>query len=324
MMSVVGPVVIAAFAIAAVSVGPVAAQSAVCSVPTIYPGDAASPEAIAAWMAERAMLAGLPGELPVIAALAQSELRNVPASGTAGYFLMSQSVWGTGVYAGFPTNPELQLRWFIDQAFAARAREVAAGDADFGVRPRDWGEWAAGALGPAAHRPARYQRRLREARRLIGGGIVDAAACSFQGPYPGDTAARATLTAWMATRAMAAGLPAELPVMAALVESGLRNITFGDADSVGFFQIRVSIWNQGPYAGFPTNPELQIKWFIDQATAVRARAVAAGDPTFGYDPARWGEWDADVIRPPEQFRGRYQFRLDEARDLIASGCSETP
>ena len=41
-----------------------------------------------------------------------------------------------------------------------------------------------------------------------------------------------------------AGLPPELPVMAALVESGVRNLNYGDADSVGFFQMRPSIWNR--------------------------------------------------------------------------------
>ena len=40
--------------------------------------------------------------------------------------------------------------------------------------------------------------------------------------------------------------------MAALVESGMRNLDHGDADSVGFFQMRVGIWNQGDYAGYPT------------------------------------------------------------------------
>ncbi len=77
----------------------------------------------------------------------------------------------------------------------------------------------------------------------------------------------------------------------ALVDSGLRNLSFGDADAVGYFQMRVSIWNQGAYAGFPENPELQIPWFLDQATAVRAARIAAGDATFGSDPLSWGESD---------------------------------
>src|SRR3712207_7547243 len=51
-------------------------------------------------------------------------------------------------------------------------------------------------------------------------------------------------------------------VMAALVESGVANLNFGDRDSVGFFQMRTGIWNQGEYAGYPEKPELQMKWFI--------------------------------------------------------------
>ena len=37
--------------------------------------------------------------------------------------------------------------------------------------------------------------------------------------------------------------------MAALVESNLTNIQGGDADSMGFFQMRTSIWNQGAVRG---------------------------------------------------------------------------
>ncbi len=104
--------------------------------------------------------------------------------------------------------------------------------------------------------------------------------------------------------------------MAALVESGVRNLNFGDADSVGFFQMRLSIWNQGAYAGYPQNPELQVKWFIDHAVAHKRAQIAAGDRDFGKDPATWGEWIADVERPAEQYRGRYQLRLAEARKLL--------
>ena len=79
--------------------------------------------------------------------------------------------------------------------------------------------------------------------------------------------------------------------MAALVASGLKNLPFGDADAVGYFQMRESIWNQGQYAGFPDNPELQIKWFIDQASAVRTARIAADDADFGKNPTHWGGVD---------------------------------
>ena len=134
--------------------------------------------------------------------------------------------------------------------------------------------------------------------------------------YPGDAASQAELAKWLARQAQDAGLPPELPVMASLVESGVRNLPGGDADSAGFFQMRVGIWDSGPYAGYRDHPELQAKWFIDQALALKRQRVAAGDVNFGKDPSKWGEWIADVERPAAQYRGRYQLRLDEARKLL--------
>jgi cell wall-associated NlpC family hydrolase len=134
--------------------------------------------------------------------------------------------------------------------------------------------------------------------------------------YPGDDAGQAALARWLAKEAEKAGLPPELPVMAALVESGVKNLNFGDADSVGFFQMRVGIWDQGEYAGYPDNPGLQAKWFIDHALAHKKQQIARGDADFGKDASTWGEWIADVERPAEQYRGRYQLRLAEARRLL--------
>jgi cell wall-associated NlpC family hydrolase len=135
--------------------------------------------------------------------------------------------------------------------------------------------------------------------------------------YPGDDASQADLAKWLAKQAERNGLPPELPVMAALVESDVKNLNFGHADSVGFFQMRVGIWNQGAYEGYPDKPELQAKWFIDTALAVKKQKIAAGDVDFGKDASAWGEWIADIERPAEQYRGRYQLRLDEARKLLA-------
>ena len=137
------------------------------------------------------------------------------------------------------------------------------------------------------------------------------------GGYPGDDAPKPALAKWLAGQAQRTGLPPELPVMAALVESGVKNLNYGHADSVGFFQMRVGIWNQGAYAGYPERPELQAKWFIDTALAVKKKRIAAGDVDFGKDPSQWGEWIADVERPAEEYRGRYQLRLDEARGLLS-------
>ena len=79
--------------------------------------------------------------------------------------------------------------------------------------------------------------------------------------------------------------------MASLVESGVKNLHYGDADSVGFFQMRVGIWNQGNYKGFPEHPELQAKWFIDQALAVKKQRIARGRRRLRQGPVEVGRVD---------------------------------
>jgi hypothetical protein len=139
--------------------------------------------------------------------------------------------------------------------------------------------------------------------------------------YPGDGASREAIARWMAAAAERHGLPAELPVMASLVESGLANLHYGDADSVGFFQMRTSVWNEGPYAGYEQHPELQLKWFLTEAEAVKAQRLREGLPL---DEHHYGDWIADIERPAAQYRGRYQLRLDEAREVLALGSTSTP
>ncbi len=136
--------------------------------------------------------------------------------------------------------------------------------------------------------------------------------------YPGDGAPKEEIAAWMSRRAQEAGLPPELPVMASLVESGLTNIQGGDADSVGFFQMRAGIWDQGAYAGFQHDPEKQLQWFIDEAVALKQQRLAQGVTDFGQDPSKFGQWIADIERPAEEYRGRYQLRLDEAHGLLSA------
>lgn len=129
--------------------------------------------------------------------------------------------------------------------------------------------------------------------------------------YPGDSASPQQLAGWMAAHAQRAGLPPELPLMAALTESGLRNLNYGDRDSVGFFQMRLGIWNEGAYLGYPDHPNLQIQWFIDHALAVRAE-----NPALAASPSSWGEWVADVEQPAAQYRYRYQLQLGAAQALL--------
>jgi hypothetical protein len=145
--------------------------------------------------------------------------------------------------------------------------------------------------------------------------------CADVAPYPGDGAPRSAIAQWMAYGASVAAIPRELPVMAALVESGLANLHQADVDSVGYFQMRVGIWNRGEYAGYPDSPPLQLKWFVDQAAAVRKQRLAAGAPEPSTDVAHWGDWIADAVLAPESFRGRYQLRIDEARALVGEPCT---
>jgi hypothetical protein len=107
-------------------------------------------------------------------------------------------------------------------------------------------------------------------------------------------------------------------VMAAIAESGLRNLR-GDSYS-GFFGMRESL-NSGDYRGFPRNPHLQLRWFLDTAGLVRQRRVAEGGPDPAQDPTAYGTWIADVERPAREYRSRYQLHLDEARTLIAGKCA---
>ena len=180
------------------------------------------------------------------------------------------------------------------------------------------------------------------AGRLIAGVVAAAAALALAGgdrgeggvaraqdaacpavAYPGDAAPPAAIAQWMAYGAGLAALPRELPVMAALVESGMANVQTAGADSAGYFQMRMSVWNQGAYAGFPQNPDLQLRWFLDQAAQVRSARIAAGMPDPAAAEAGYGAWIADVERPPAPMRDRYQPRLAEARALIAGGCAPT-
>ena len=131
--------------------------------------------------------------------------------------------------------------------------------------------------------------------------------------YPGDAAGSARIAAWMGHAARRRGLPPELPVMAALVESGMTNAKHGDADSLGFFQMRTSVWDGGPYAGYARRPELQLRWFLDTAERVGRQRRERGLPM---DARHFGEWIADVERPAAQFRGRYQLRLEDAREML--------
>ena len=169
--------------------------------------------------------------------------------------------------------------------------------------PRSPSRWPSSASSPTRRRPRRVSRTPRaasasgvfavpeQAPAAPAAAPLEAAADAATGgsgpnPYPGDDAPKEQIAAWMAREAEKRGLPPQLPVMAALVESNLTNVDFGDADSLGYFQMRVSFWDQGEYAGFADDPDKQIDWFLDQAEAVKAQRVSRGQSVDRPGPVR--------------------------------------
>jgi hypothetical protein len=85
-----------------------------------------------------------------------------------------------------------------------------------------------------------------------------------------------------------------------IVESGLQNLDYGDADSKGWRQERQSLYKN------PTNLNASINRFYDElGQHDRGQSV--------------GELAADVQRPAAQYRGRYAEVLDQARKLLGGG-----
>jgi hypothetical protein len=136
--------------------------------------------------------------------------------------------------------------------------------------------------------------------------------------YPGDDTDRERTARWMARSAADRGLPRELPVMAGLAESGLQNLR--GASYAGFFGMSRTL-NRGEYRGFPRNPDLQVRWFLDMAGLVRQRRVAEGRPDPAADETAFGLWIADVERPALENRSGYQRHLDQAGELVGGKCA---
>jgi hypothetical protein len=91
-----------------------------------------------------------------------------------------------------------------------------------------------------------------------------------------------------------------------LVESGLRNLPGGDADSAGWRQERASLYPN------PTNLHASARRF-------RREFLAA------YDPGK-PSWQiaAEVQRPAAQFRGRYRDVADQAAQILRGARGSSP
>jgi hypothetical protein len=137
--------------------------------------------------------------------------------------------------------------------------------------------------------------------------------------YPGDDAARKPIARWMARAAALRDVPQELPAMAALAESGMRNLNMKGNPFAGFFSMHRSL-NKGPYRGFVRTPELQLLWFLDTAVLVRQREIAEGEEDYAASSDGYGTWIADVERPAPENRDGYQPYFDDADELLTESC----
>jgi murein DD-endopeptidase MepM/ murein hydrolase activator NlpD len=99
------------------------------------------------------------------------------------------------------------------------------------------------------------------------------------------------------------GIDPRVGLIAALTESNLTNVQGGDRDSVGLFQMRSGIWDQGPYKGYAKDVNKQLDWFVD--TAKKANRGSG-----------LGDWAANIERPAEQYRGRYAQRINDANAIL--------
>lgn len=91
-----------------------------------------------------------------------------------------------------------------------------------------------------------------------------------------------------------------------LVESGLRNLPGGDADSAGWRQERASLYKN------PTNLEQSVARFFDETAPLVGKYGRAGDLA------------AAVQRPAAQYRGRYQNMSSRAQQLLGGSSSAQP
>lgn len=92
----------------------------------------------------------------------------------------------------------------------------------------------------------------------------------------------------------------ESAIETGLVESGLRNLRYGDADSQGWRQERASLYKD------PTNLAASIERYYDETAAARKRRKYT----------RSGDLAADVQRPREDLRGKYEQRDSDADAIL--------
>lgn len=124
-----------------------------------------------------------------------------------------------------------------------------------------------------------------------------------------ETAAQVRM---MAAQARRAGVPAELPVMTSLVETGFRNLNYGDRDSVGMFQQR-NAWGS---RADRMNPERSTQMFLQGGSQGQRGAADfarrfSGQPQNAQTLGRW----AQAVQV-SAFPNRYAAQYDRARAML--------
>lgn len=125
-----------------------------------------------------------------------------------------------------------------------------------------------------------------------------------------DDNARLKLVRDIAQMAKHYGVPAEIPLMTALVESNFKNVHYGDRDSLGMFQQR-DAW--GP-ASVRLNPLKSARMFLLGGQGGQPGAVDYIRRYRSLGQAAYGRWCQAV--QVSAFPDRYQTRLHEARELL--------
>ena len=159
----------------------------------------------------------------------------------------------------------------------------------------------------AAARARRAGRAASPPRRSTSPAAPDA--------YPGDDAPKEQIAAWMAARGREAR-PAAAAAGDGLArrvrpeEPQLRRRRLASASS----RCASASGTRAPTPATPTSPSCRSSGSSTRPRPSRSSASRAGSRST--DPNQFGDWIADVERPAEQFRGRYQLRSTRP-----TGCS---
>ncbi|MEA2234700.1 MAG: hypothetical protein QOD83_4516 [Solirubrobacteraceae bacterium] len=204
----------------------------------------------------------------------------------------------------------------VELAVGSAAAHGPDAGIDLSVERAGGGRSPAPSVAPHALPVAEPERRVDARRDSVPPARETVAHDRGHAAQPGHEHSRSKIAAWMARRASAAGIPAELPVMAALSQSSLTDQPSGHQDAAGYFQMSVEAWDRGPYQGFADDPDLQLAWFLDRAAVVRAERVAAGDSAYGQDPSSWHQWISAAVERPAAVHAGDEGGLDAAQRLL--------